>query len=37
MTAAVFLLALMGGLFMVADKLVFKPPVIGAAPSDTYA
>lgn len=29
MVAAVFLIALMGGLFTVADQLVFKPPVIG--------
>lgn len=29
MIAAVFLLALMGSLFTVADRLVFKPPVIG--------
>lgn len=29
MVAAVFLLALMGGLFTAADHLVFKPPVIG--------
>jgi uncharacterized protein YkwD len=29
MVAAVLLIALMGGLFTVADKLVFKPPVIG--------
>lgn len=32
MVAAVFLLALMGGLFTVADHLVFKPPVIGMTP-----
>lgn len=32
MIAAVFLLALMGGLFTVADHFVFKPPVIGFAP-----
>lgn len=29
MAAAVFLLALMGGLFTVADFFIFKPPVIG--------
>lgn len=38
MVAAVFLLALMGGLFTVADQLVFKPPVIGyAAPAASIA
>jgi hypothetical protein len=29
MAAAVFLLALMGGLFTIADFFIFKPPVIG--------
>ncbi len=33
MIAAVFLLALMGGLFTAADHLVFKPPVIGYSAS----